>query len=150
MAPECIQSQSYSEKTDIWAYGCTFVEMLTGKLPYTYCFDSDSLADLALAIRDEGLNPLGDIKHLENENKIKPPTWLVSVLELCFEQNPADRPSFAELCALIQEKNPLLSVRFQNEAEDSKRLVSEPSALPEHLRATLNTVQDAQLLFQQF
>ncbi len=35
MAPESLLSKEYSEKSDIWAYGCTIIEILNeGKDPY--------------------------------------------------------------------------------------------------------------------
>ena len=37
MAPEAIQNLQYSSKTDVWAFGCLMVEMLTGKDPHHDC-----------------------------------------------------------------------------------------------------------------
>ena len=34
MAPECIKSNKYSTKSDIWAFGVTIVEILSHKQPY--------------------------------------------------------------------------------------------------------------------
>eukprot|EP00760_Papus_ankaliazontas_P033008 PhM_4_TR6131/c3_g1_i1/m.55767 len=35
MSPEVIKDSRYSEQSDIWAVGCTVLEMLTGELPWT-------------------------------------------------------------------------------------------------------------------
>lgn len=34
MAPECLIDRKYSEKTDVWAYAVTLVEMATRQDPY--------------------------------------------------------------------------------------------------------------------
>eukprot|EP01122_Echinamoeba_exundans_P000659 TRINITY_DN10584_c0_g1_i1.p1 TRINITY_DN10584_c0_g1~~TRINITY_DN10584_c0_g1_i1.p1 ORF type:complete len:131 (+),score=21.00 TRINITY_DN10584_c0_g1_i1:54-395(+) len=46
-APECFELK-YSEKTDVWAYGCTLVELATGGVP----FPSKSVMDVFMAVRD--------------------------------------------------------------------------------------------------
>lgn len=34
MAPEALLYKQYSAKTDVWAYGCTLVEMVTRRLVF--------------------------------------------------------------------------------------------------------------------
>ena len=36
MAPECIKTNKYSFKSDVWAFGITIIEILTRKIPYPH------------------------------------------------------------------------------------------------------------------
>lgn len=60
MDPQAIKSRTYSEASDVWAFGATICEILTGQLPYP---DMENLADIAVAVRDSGLTPLAELKN---------------------------------------------------------------------------------------
>ncbi|ETV83635.1 STE/STE11 protein kinase [Aphanomyces astaci] len=88
MAPEVIKEQQTSEgwmKADIWSLGCTVLEMLTGRTPW-----------------QEYSNPLTAMyKIVSSESTPKVPADLppeaTSFLTVCFQRDPAKRPTASEL-----------------------------------------------------
>lgn len=129
MSPEAIRG-TYSEKSDVWSFGAAIIEMLTGEVPYSFSDDISSVATLALQIRDEGRNPLEDFQIAQKKHRVACPPWLTSLLESCFENDPAARPSFKTIVKQLKEANPLLSVKFQNELEDPERIISAAPIIP--------------------
>jgi serine/threonine protein kinase len=89
-APECFDLK-YSEKTDVWAYGCTLIELATGGLP----FPSKSVMDVFMAVRDHGATPMDEVPSTL-------PRWLKDTMQKCFLRNAKERASFAELASFIE------------------------------------------------
>jgi NIMA (never in mitosis gene a)-related kinase len=56
MAPELCHSQPYSFKSDVWALGCLFYEILTFK----HAFEGSSLLNLVWKIVQDPVEPLPD------------------------------------------------------------------------------------------
>jgi len=50
MAPEIIELNGASPKSDIWSLGCTVIELLTGKPPY---YDLDQMPALFRIVQDD-------------------------------------------------------------------------------------------------
>ncbi len=96
MAPEVLANSRYGRKGDIWAVGCTMIQMLTGEPPW----------------KDRNLKGLVQLHLLLTSWDQGPPPYSVPVtpdarecLELCFQKNEKDRPSAAQLlqCRFLQE-----------------------------------------------
>jgi len=85
MAPECISDRTYSQKTDVWAYGITLVEIYTREDPYP------NLDSLYVATRVM----LGKLKP---EVPTFVPSHVKVIMESCFAVQPQDRPSFEMIC----------------------------------------------------
>lgn len=83
MAPEVIKLQGASPKSDIWSLGCTIVELLTGKPPYS---DVGNSMTVLFRIVEDPLPPLPEGS-----------PELQDFLKLCFAKNPEDRPTAALL-----------------------------------------------------
>ena len=90
MSPEQARGQSVDERTDVWAFGCVLMEMLTGKLAFQGANVSDMIASV---LRGE-------------------PSWsdlpaeaapVVPVLRRCLEKDPARRYRDAADVMLVLE-----------------------------------------------
>ena len=93
MAPETLSESKYGRKGDIWAVGCTIIQMLTGDPPW----------------KDRNLQNLVQL-HMHLLQWTGPPTFAREVppevhacLAICFSKDPDTRPSAAALlqCAYL-------------------------------------------------
>lgn len=90
-APEVLQKNDYSTKSDVWAYGVFMWEVFSlGELPYPTLTDEEVFRKLKCC----------DIQ-LPLTEQI--PIELRDVIRKCLSENPRDRPQFTELCLLLSE-----------------------------------------------
>ncbi|CAA6657785.1 unnamed protein product [Spirodela intermedia] len=87
MAPEVVQAmlikdKGYDLSVDIWSLGCTIIEMFTGKHPWD---GYEGAAAMFKVLRDSPRIP----DALSPEGK--------DFLQCCFQRNPAERPTAAQL-----------------------------------------------------
>jgi serine/threonine protein kinase len=126
MAPEQLRDRLYSEKSDVWAFGATVVEILTaGAKPYiSRDAQLPSLADLALAIRDSGLTPLDCLDETITQFGLPaPPSWILELLPLVFAQDPVDRPSFHQITIKLKKLKPELAAQYENELDLANAII---------------------------
>ncbi|ORX34212.1 kinase-like domain-containing protein, partial [Kockovaella imperatae] len=84
MAPEVISLNGASPPSDIWSLGCTIIELLTGRPPYS---DIPNSMTVLFRIVEDDFPPLpSDI----SDN-------LRDFLQLCFIKDPSARPSATQL-----------------------------------------------------
>eukprot|EP01122_Echinamoeba_exundans_P009925 TRINITY_DN357_c0_g3_i2.p1 TRINITY_DN357_c0_g3~~TRINITY_DN357_c0_g3_i2.p1 ORF type:complete len:2381 (+),score=375.38 TRINITY_DN357_c0_g3_i2:463-7605(+) len=121
MSPENMD-RLYSEKSDVWSFGCCIVELLTGTIPYPH-FQGD-LADLSLAIRDQGLTPMGDMAAILRSNGVEAPEWCLELLSLCFKPAADDRPAFETIVKLLEDTHPVQYVSFMNKLENKDSILN--------------------------
>ncbi|KAI9271412.1 kinase-like domain-containing protein [Sporodiniella umbellata] len=112
MAPEVIKLAGACTKSDIWSLGCTIVEMLTGKPPYS---GMHSFAALYKIVEDEEL-PIP--KNLELSEEAR------DFLSICFKKCPEDRPS-----AFTLMKHKWMTPFFQKEKNPAVRKCKSYNAL---------------------
>jgi hypothetical protein len=92
-APEILRHEAYNEKSDVYSYAIVLWEIVTeGDIPFEDEFQSPMEAGIAVAT--------GQIRpslpsHTDSN-------W-VSLLEKCWKEDPASRPSFAEIMELIKK-----------------------------------------------
>ena len=87
MAPEVVKETGYGRRSDIWSFGCTILEMATGKLPWShYQFDDPVAILMKIALSEE--IPL--IPDTLSED-------LKSFLSLCLQRDPTKRPHAQDL-----------------------------------------------------
>lgn len=128
MAPENFRL-TYSEKSDVWSFGATIVEMLTGTLPYG---DSLDLVDVIVGVRDSGWNPIYYPRKI-GKDPSQPrwvnyaPDYLVNLLRKCFEVDAANRMPFAEIVSYLLEHMP--EEVAKSEARREKRRIKREKVL---------------------
>jgi len=84
MAPENLLDRIYSEKSDVWSFGVTCIEILTRKDPYP----NMEGVQVATRVGNKGLTP---------EIPENCPAQLATMLVGCFKFDPAERPDFKSI-----------------------------------------------------
>ncbi|TXT04751.1 uncharacterized protein COLE_07570 [Cutaneotrichosporon oleaginosum] len=83
MAPEVIKLSGASPASDIWSLGCTIIELITGKPPYS---DVPNSMTVLFRIVEDPMPPMPETS-----------SELQDFLKLCFVKEPALRPTAAML-----------------------------------------------------
>lgn len=93
MAPECYDPRhgKLTEKVDIWALGCIFIEVFAGILPYADCM---SMAQLSARILVQKQPP-------QVPTSVQPA--IRALTSSCFNFNPDKRPGAADLQRSLQQ-----------------------------------------------
>jgi len=87
MAPEVIKQINYGKKADIWSFGCTLIEMVTAKSPWSqYNFDNPITAIMKIGLSEE----IPFIPESISEN-------LNALILACLKRNPDERPITEDL-----------------------------------------------------
>jgi len=89
MSVEALEKKKYSEKSDVWSFGITCIEILTKEDPYP--------GIPALQASSQVL--LGKLRPTISEN-IHPK--LKKILPSCWNNKPENRPTFKELLNQLQ------------------------------------------------
>ncbi|XP_043691783.1 protein kinase and PP2C-like domain-containing protein isoform X2 [Telopea speciosissima] len=113
MAPEILKKEIHTEKLDVYSFGVSINELLTGVVPYTD-LRAETQAHTVLemsyteqrltsAVVSEGLRPM-----LAGSESGYPES-LLSLIQRCWDANPNNRPSFdnivAELDSIVKQMN---------------------------------------------
>jgi len=94
MAPESLETMTYSKKSDVWTFGIVVYEIVARREPHA---DRDVL-EAALAIRDKGLTP-----NIPDDC----PPLLRQVMELCWQKDPEQRPTMEAILGMLSaSRNP--------------------------------------------
>ncbi|KAL4860264.1 Protein kinase and PP2C-like domain-containing protein [Chlorella vulgaris] len=123
MAPEVLLKEPHSPAADVFALAVTINELATGAIPYSDCTRDNPLAhtilemgygrqELAAAVAAEGLRPS------------LPPDVLPQLAELlgkCWARRPEERPSAAEVAAVLEQ----LASEAEAEAGDGVEAAAE-------------------------
>nr|WIL59881.1 nodulation protein [Melilotus officinalis] len=89
MAPEVIEHKPYDQKADVFSFGISLWELLTGELPYSYLTPLQA----AVGVVQKGLRP--------TIPKNTHPR-ISELLQRCWQQDPKERPAFSEIIEILQ------------------------------------------------
>ncbi|WWC66482.1 uncharacterized protein I206_100384 [Kwoniella pini CBS 10737] len=111
MAPEVISLAGASFASDIWSLGCTIIELLTGKPPYSDI--TNSMTVLFRIVEDE-MPPIPD--GISDA--------LIDFLKLCFIKDPSARPPAMMLFEhpWVKGLHPILALRPQDSVPFLRRV----------------------------
>ena len=131
MAPEVLASSRYGRKGDIWAVGCTMIQMLTGDPPW----------------KDRNLKGLVQLHLLLTSWDAGPPPYNCYItpegkecLELCFQKDDTKRPTAIELlkCKFLDYNDELDESIHQTNGSTHDPL--EDSGILKGLKSDMNKV----------
>ncbi|KAG0582667.1 hypothetical protein KC19_3G076400 [Ceratodon purpureus] len=105
---EIARERNFPPKADVWSFGMTCSEILTGEVPFA---DDTARSTLHKRIMKNGLRP-----RLPKEC----PEYLRFCIKSCWELQPQRRPSFPDLCRMLKHAK-LLSLGLMD-VEGSKGL----------------------------
>ncbi|KAI8364994.1 kinase-like domain-containing protein [Choanephora cucurbitarum] len=106
MAPEVIELEGANTKSDIWSLGCTLIELITGKPPYSQLLAMSAMFHI---VEDE-YPPLP--QNISSEMR--------DFLLCCFQKNPKKRPSSQQL-----QSHVWIRQHQQQKGSSSKKLSSD-------------------------
>ncbi|XP_052877002.1 serine/threonine-protein kinase STY8-like isoform X1 [Gossypium arboreum] len=109
MAPEVIEHKPYDHKADVFSFGISLWEILTGELPYGLLTPLQA----AVAVVQKNLRPTIP-KHTHPR--------LRELLERCWLQDPSQRPNFSEIIDIL--KQIAKEVKVADEGEDGRNIKS--------------------------
>jgi serine/threonine protein kinase len=115
MAPEVIKLSGASPASDIWSLGCTIIELITGKPPYS---DVPNSMTVLFRIVEDPMPPMPETS-----------PELQDFLKLCFVKEPALRPTAAMLFEheWVRDGRGDLLARPQDSLPFLRRLSQEPA-----------------------
>jgi len=90
MAPESIEQQVYSKKSDVWMFGILVYEIVAQCEPHI----NVQRDEVALLIRDHGLTPT-----IPNNC----PKKLRELMQMCWTKQPEQRPNFEVISAILEQ-----------------------------------------------
>jgi len=88
MASESLVSGCYNKKTDVWTFGIVVYEIVAQCEPHK---DKDVI-DVAILIKQKGLTPI-----IPRDC----PQKLRQLMEMCWNKEPEQRPTFEAICRLL-------------------------------------------------
>ncbi|KAG0593244.1 hypothetical protein KC19_1G315100 [Ceratodon purpureus] len=89
MSPEMLEHKSYDHKADVYSFGITMWEVLTGDIPYAGLTPLQA----AIGVVQRGLRP---------ETTPHVPDVLANLMQRCWHKDPWERPEFSEVLNILE------------------------------------------------
>jgi len=96
MAPESITNSTYSPKSDSFSYGYVLYEIITRKTPWS----GVSAEEVSKQVTSGNRPQIPHEPHHHHKNN-KYPQVLATVMEMCWKQNPDERPNFKQILQVL-------------------------------------------------
>eukprot|EP00889_Picochlorum_renovo_P005474 jgi/Picre1/32504/NNA_007850.t1 len=106
LAPETLGGEGYSKESDVYAFGVVMWEMLTRSTPWP----DVKHWDIVTLVHDGARPPIPNFWEV-HDSAGKECTYFdeyVTLMTLCWSQNPYDRPTFAEIVKELKEMSVFL------------------------------------------
>ena len=100
--PELINKGHYSEKTDIWAFGCVLLEVARTGRGYAFKYDEEALEYAKTQSRDLLPQLLGSENPSLTETQVE---WFNQVVEQCLKPIPEKRYTSEDLYQMFTRWN---------------------------------------------
>lgn len=121
MAPEILNFRQYSEKSDVWAWACYCIELLSGFMPYSSNSDTNAVIR---GVQGHKLSPMADLSRYAT----KPlPNWFSALLWKTLVGDAQNRPSFSEIIAIFKKEAPSECFRVE-------QTLPRPQGMQQYLR----------------
>lgn len=88
MAPEVMMGENYSTKADVYSFGMFMYEVITHITPFVHLMTSREIIHAVTVKKERPVVPDPDL-------------GIVSVMRACWNDDPAERPTMAEVCAML-------------------------------------------------
>lgn len=93
MAPECLRGEDFDEKSDIYSFGIVLYEIMERKVPWENRDPVQIIGAVGFA---------GDRLPLPAAVPYGCPEGFLNLINCCWAQNPADRPSFGHILPYLR------------------------------------------------
>ena len=95
MSPEAVVDCEFSQRSDVWAFGCFILEVFSlGELPHGHCSNEEVIRFLGNPKTSSPCHGLDELK-----GQVPPDMW--ELAERCTKHLQLDRPAFSEVCSMI-------------------------------------------------
>ncbi|KAK6152978.1 hypothetical protein DH2020_012617 [Rehmannia glutinosa] len=102
IAPEYLSTGKSSEKTDVFGYGITLLELVTGQraIDFSRLEEEEDVLLLDHLLREKRLEDIVD-EHLKSYDR-KEVEMILQVAMLCTQSSPEERPKMADVVSMLQ------------------------------------------------
>jgi serine/threonine protein kinase len=150
MAPEVISRAAYDARADIWSFGITLIELVTGRPPYAHLDASKAMLLISNSTVSPSFldaQPLDAVDHSSFIPFVK--SGLLDFIQLCCQTDPNKRPSSSELLQHKYLKGGSVkhnSKEFMDWIDQVKRAVMIQQKSGDEEPSIDNTLEDSQEL----
>ena len=146
ICPPCLVSRGATEEADIYAFAVTTYEILMPGISYPWCKELSSAAlrdptTIYLAVKDGKRPSLEDLAGFYSRKDHPILNDLARLIEICWKQDPLDRPTASRVLCTVEELMPSKSVTQSPRLSPAKR----PFPVSEEKHVTKRLFQDTSL-----